>query len=326
MSTIKDVAEHAGLSVATISKYLNGGIVKAKNRELIVKAIEDLDYQVNPFARSLKTRKSYSIGALVPSVSSNFFGTMLMAMDAVVREKDYDLVISCFNADADLEHSKLETLINSGVDGIIYMPENMDAESLREHTNRRPIPIVLVDRLIPSLAVDAVVINNSAVVYSAAEILISKGHRRIGFIAGQPHVFTASERYTGLKRVLKDYGIPIDKELIKFGDYTVSDGYRLFNELVDMPDPPTAIICGNYDLTLGALTAASERGISLPTDIDFFGFDCTEICKLMNPPVDNIEQPEKELGETAARYLLERLEGLDEPSRLVRMKAHLNCY
>lgn len=326
MSTIKDVAERTGLSVATISKYLNGGPVKTKNRERIQVAIDELDYKVNPFARSLKTRKSYTIGALFPALSAHFFGSIISTMDKVFRAKDYNMIISCYDADAALEAWKLESFINSGVDGLIYLPEHMNADTFNELMGKTSIPVVLVDRLIPSLNLDSVVVNNSGVVYSATERLIKKGHKRLGYIAGLMRVFTARERFTGLERVLADYGIEMDRSLVKEGAYTVSDGYRLFNELVDMKDPPTAIIATNYDLTLGAITAASERGIRLPQDIDFLGFDCYEIGRLMNPPICTIEQPEQEIGQMAAEYLMGRIEGLEGPPRLARLKAIINEY
>lgn len=326
MATIKDVAGYTGLSVATISKFLNGGTVKERNRALIVKAIEELDYQVNPFARSLKTRKSYTVGVLLPSVTAPFFGNILTAMDICFREKGYNLVISSYESDPHLERWKLESFVNNGIDGLVYMPENMDKKSYNELLGSRNMPVVLVDRLIPDVNVDAVVVNNSTAVYSAAEVLIEKGHRRIGFIVGPLNVFTAQERCTGLERVCSDYGIEIDPQLRKTGAYTVSEGYRMFNELMNMQDPPTAVISTNHDLTIGAITAANERGIALPQDVEFFGYDCTEVCRLMNPPLCTVEQPEHEIGTTAAQYLLDRLEGNQEPPRLTRLKAQLNLH
>jgi DNA-binding LacI/PurR family transcriptional regulator len=325
MSTIKDVSEYTGLSVATISKYLNGAAVRAKNRDLIDAAVKALDYQVNPFARSLKTRKSNTVGALLPALNAPFFGNMLAAIDGALRKAELNLVISCYDMDEALERKKLEAFMNGGIDGLIYAPEHVDKAAYERITAKRGIPVVMVDRIIAELSVDTVLLGNSQAIYAAAEQLISKGHARIGFITGQPDIFTAAERQMGLERALGDYNIAIDTGLIKHGSYTVSDGYRLFNELLELPSPPTAVITGNYDLTLGAITAAKDKGITLPYDLDFFGFDCTEVCRLMNPPLPTIEQPERKIGELAAQYIMERLDGEASPPRLTRLKAILHA-
>lgn len=326
MATIKDVAERTGLSVATISKFLNGAPVREKNRVVIERAIKELDYQVNHFARSLKTRKSNTVGALMPALNAPFFGNVLSTIDSALRSRNLNLIVSCYDMDASLERSKLDLLLSTGLDGLLYAPEHMDAETFAQIVGNRSIPVVMIDRMIPNLNVDSVLLGNSQAIYEAAEMLIAKSHTRIGFIAGRQQVFTAADRLRGLERVYADYGLALDRELIKYGNYTVSDGYRFFNELIDMPAPPTAIITSNYDLTLGAITAAKERGITLPDDIDFFGFDCSEVCRLMNPPLPSIEQPERSMGELAAKYIIERIEGETSPPRLTRLKAILHVF
>jgi LacI family transcriptional regulator len=319
------VAEHTGLSVATISKYLNGTAVREKNRSIIESAIKELDYQVNPFARSLKTRRSNTVGALLPSLNAPFFANVLTGIDETLRLKDLNLIICFYDMNVKLERGKLESLLLGGIDGLIYAPEHVDKETFERVTAKRRIPVVMIDRMIPNLSVDTVLLGNSQAIYEAAELLIAKHHTRIGFIAGQPDVFTAAERQMGLERALADYGLPIDRELFKHGHYTVSDGYRLFNELIDMPSPPTAIMTSSYDLTRGAITAANERNINLPQELDFFGFDSSEICRLMKPPLPTIEQPERRIGELAAQYIIERLEGESAPPRLTRLKAILHA-
>ena len=128
MATIKDVARLAGVSVSTISKYLNGGNVLEENAESIRKAIAELDYRVNPFARSLKTQRSKSIGVLLPDITAPFFGNVLVSLDKVLREHGYHTLISCYSASYGLERENLQFLINNGIDGLIYAPENLTAE------------------------------------------------------------------------------------------------------------------------------------------------------------------------------------------------------
>ena len=128
MATIKDVARMAGVSMSTVSKYLNGGNVRDENLEAIRNAIDTLDYRVNPFARSLKSQRSRSIGVLLPDISAPFFGTVVTALDRTLREQGYHSLISCYNANHGLERDNLQYLISTGVDGLIYIPEDLSAE------------------------------------------------------------------------------------------------------------------------------------------------------------------------------------------------------
>ncbi len=179
MSTIKDVARLAGVSVSTVSKYINGGALRRENLEAVRNAIVQLDYRVNPIARSLKTRRSHSIGILLPSLDAPFFSSVFLASDKVLREHGYHSLMSCYYADHGLERDYLGYLLNAGVDGLIYVPENLTAEEFQELATRRDVPVVQVDRLIPGVAADAVLAENKKSSCLAVSRLIEKGHRRI---------------------------------------------------------------------------------------------------------------------------------------------------
>ena len=184
MATIKDVSRLAGVSVSTISKYLNGGNVLEENAEAIRKAIAELDYRVNPFARSLKTQRSRAIGVLLPEMTPPFFGRVIMSLDRCLREQGYHTLISCFSSSYGLERENLQFLINNGVDGLIYAPEDISTEEFYELTANCSIPTVQIDRMIPGVSSDTVLVDNAEAAYDAVEHLISKGHRRIAAISG----------------------------------------------------------------------------------------------------------------------------------------------
>jgi LacI family transcriptional regulator len=321
MSTIKDVARKTGLSLSTISKYLNGGHVREENRLAIEQAVHELDYSVNYFARSLKANRSKTIGILLPTISSPFFGQVVASMEPVFRAGGYESVVCSYNFQPEAELGKLEFLAHKHVDGLIYVPESAGAADIRARVGSTPL--LLLDRTVPGMRCDAIVVDNLNAVYMAVEQLISRGHRRIGFIAGPMRISTAMERATGYRRVLEDYGLPIDDSLIRSGDYDVESGYRLFNELLDLPDPPTAICVTSYDMTLGAITAAHERGVALPTDVDFIGYDNINLCRIVTPPLEIIEQPMEQMGREAASRILARLAGDTSEPRLLRLKAKL---
>lgn len=323
MTTIKDVARLAGVSPSTVSKYINGGHVRLENLEAIRHAIDKLDYRVNPFARNLKTRCSRSIGVLLPSISVSFYGAVFMALDKVLREHGYHTMISCYGANHGLERDYLNYLISTGVDGLVYMPEDLTADEFGELTAGRSVPVVQMDRMIPGVAADAVLTDNAEAVQSAMEQLAARGHRRIAIIAGPKAVLTAQERLAGYLRALDACGILYDDSLVISGDLSFATGYQGFLKLMGSGNPPTAIFSTNYDMTLGAVAAARERGARIPEDIDIWGYDCVDICRMMTPPLPVVHQPEQELGRRTAKYLIERLAGYEGPPRLTRLKCEL---
>lgn len=323
MATIKDVAQLAGVSMSTVSKYLNGGHVRAENIPLIRDAIATLDYRVNPFARSLKTQRNRSVGVLLPDLSAPFYNNVFSALDSTLREQGYHTLICCYRSDHGLERDNLKFLIANGVDGLIYMPEDLSAEEYNELTSNCGIPIVQVDRFIAGIESDAILVNNADSVYHAVSHLIESGHRRIGIITGPKSVYTAKERLVGYLRALSDHNIPYDDQLVISDVNSFSLGHQGCESFLQLADPPTAVFSSNYDITLGLVTAAQEHGLRIPEDMDIFGFDCSDICGLMHPPIPMVHQPEEEIGNIAANYLLERLGGYAGPPRTTRLSCRV---
>ena len=323
MATIKDVAAMAEVSMSTVSKYINGKNVRPECAEAIAKAIETLDYRVNPFARSLKTQRSRSIGILLPDISAPFFGSVVTALDKTLREHGYHSLIACYSANHSLERDKLQYLISIGIDGLIYLPEDLSAEEYYELTANCSIPLVQVDRMIQGVTSDAVLVNNADAVYAATAELIRRGHRRIGLISGPKFVFSAKERQVGFLRALSDHGILFDDELFFSNDHSFATGYQGCDNFLALKEPPTAILSTNYDITVGLITAIHDRGLRIPEDIDVFGFDCVNVCTMMKPPLPVVSQPEQLMGQTAAQHLIQRLEGYSGQPRLTRLKCRL---
>lgn len=324
MATIKDVARLAGVSVSTISKYLNGGNVLEENAEAIRNAIEALDYRVNPFARSLKTQKSRAIGVLLPEMTPPFFGSVVMSLDRTLREHGYHTLISCYSSSYGLERENLQFLLGNGIDGLVYAPEDISAEEFYDLTGNCNLPTVQIDRMVQGVNCDTVLVDNADAAYNAVDHLIDRGHRRVAIITGPKSVYSAKERLVGYLRALSDHGILYDDSLVISGPYEFATGYRAIDTLMNLPDPPTAVFTTNYDFTIGLVTAARERGVSIPETLDIFGFDCVQICTMMNPPLPVVQQPEFEIGRTAAEYMIQRLEGFTGDPRVTKLKCKLN--
>ena len=324
MATIKDVARMAGVSTTTISKYINGGHVRAENAQAIRDAITALDFRVNHFTRGLKTQRSRSIGILLPDMTAPFFGTLLMSLDKTFREHGYHSLVSCYGSSHGLERDNLRFLLTTGIDGLIYVPEDLTAEEYAELTANSAVPMVQVDRMIQGVSADTVLVNNSEAVYQAISRLIEKGHRRIGIISGPKSVFSAKERLVGYLRALSDHGILYDSELVICDENIFATGYRGCETLLQLLDRPTAVFSTNYNITMGLVTAAHDRGIRIPEELDIFGFDCVDICSMMRPPLPVVHQPEVEIGAMAASYLIQRLEGYTGEPRVTKLKCKLN--
>lgn len=323
MATIKDVARVAGVSMSTVSKYINGGNVRKDNVEAIRKAVEDLDYRVNMCARNLKNQRNRAIGILLPDISAPFYGTVVTALDKTLREHGYHSLISCYNANHGMERDNLQYLITTGIDGLIYIPEDLSAEEYYELTSNCSIPMVQLDRWIQGVESDAVLVDNADAVYKATKALMEKGHRRIALMTGPKYVFTAKERQVGYLRALSDHGILFDDELFVSGSNSFATGYHGCEKILSLDSRPTAVVTTNYDITIGFVTAARERGMVIPEDMDVFGFDCVDVCTMMKPPLPVVQQPEYLMGQTAAQYLIQRLEGYAGEKRLTRLKCSL---
>lgn len=323
MSTIKDVARMANVSVSTVSKYINGGTVRSENAQAIRRAIDTLEFRVNPFARGLKIQRNRSVGILLPNITAPFFGTVVSTLDKILRENDYHSLISCYSSNHGLERDNLRFLLTNGIDGLIYMPEDLSAGEFLELTADSDIPIVQVDRNIQGVDSDCVLIENAAAAHMAVSRLAEQGHRRIAAITGPKSVYTAKERQIGYLRALSDMGIGYDDSLFISGQNTFANGYRGLEKLMALPEPPTAIFSTNYDITMGLVTAARERGLRIPEDLAVFGFDCADVCAMMKPPLPVVQQPEAELGCLAAQYLIDRLNGFSGPPRIAQLACRI---
>lgn len=306
MSTIKDVSRISGISIGTVSRYLNGHKVKQENQLKIEKAIEELGYKVNMMARGLKTNKTLTIGVLVPSVTDIFSNQVVEGMEEILDSENYGLIVCSSRNSLATEKEKILFLKEKRVDGIIMMPVSDESEHVQELL-KEEIPVILIDRLLDGVECDAVVCDNVNGSYKAIEQLIRFGHRRIGVIAGPTNVFTARERLNGYVRALSDYQIPIDASLIVHAEYAKGGGYEGYHQLFNMSDMPTAIFATNYETTMTGVKYMMEKGIKIGDDISLFGYDNTDVFQMLTPSIATVVQPMNEIGEHAAKLLLKRI-------------------
>jgi LacI family transcriptional regulator len=308
MKTIKDVAKLADVSVGTVSRYLNGYKIKEENRKKIEEAIESLQFTSNPMARGLRTNKTFTVGVLIPRISDIFCTQVIEGIEEVLNPLNYGIVICSANDSLQGQTEKLAYLKNKCVDGIILMPvtsSELDVTGIVDSG----IPVVLIDRLVKDCELDAVVCDNVNGAYSAVEMIINKGHQKIGIIAGPQEIYTAQERLTGYLRALEDYNIEINEAYIVHAQYNKTGGIDAFRQLMSLPDRPTAIFSTNYPTTVNSMKVMMEQGLKMGEDISLCGYDQTELFQMFNPPVSVVVQPSREIGINAAEILLKRING-----------------
>lgn len=313
--TMRDVAERAGVSVTTVSHVVNETRpVSDELRERVLAAMDELGYQPNRLARSLRRRETHTIGMIVPDSANPFFAEVARGIEDTSFEQGYNVILC--NSDGDLAKELLYTnvLAEKQVDGILFVAAGESSEHIRALQVRR-MPLVVVDRDIPGVTVDSVLTDNGYGGWLATRHLIDLGHRRIGCITGPSDVTPSAERVTGYWRALSQSGISVDGGLVVRGDFQYAGGYQAVHQLLSMDDPPTAIFACNDLMAIGAISAALKLGRKVPTNLSVVGFDDVRLASFANPPLTTIAQPKYEMGVMAATMLLERMHDRDMPPR-----------
>lgn len=307
MATMKDVCRETGLSLATISKYINGGTVKEKNRIIIEEAINRLGFTANEFARSLKTKRSHTIGVVIPDLRNIFITTIISRMEDILRKSGYSVMVCDCQGDTEREKEAVKFLLGKCVDGIVNMPISHDGRHL-DPAIELNVPIVLIDRQINRLhgCVNAVLVDNISGASGAISHLLDAGHKEIGVILGPKHIFTSVQRKLGYDKAMIQSGLlPNDSHII-YSDYTVHGGYESMLSLLKQKSI-TAVFVSNYEMTLGAMIAVNDLGVRIPTELSFIGFDNDHLSRVMKPKLTMVTQPLNEIGEEVAAILLKQL-------------------
>jgi DNA-binding LacI/PurR family transcriptional regulator len=316
-ANIKDVARLASVSTATVSRVLaNERYVKEDVRRAVQAAMEQLNYQPSRTARSLRSQRSRIIGLIISDIQNPFFTSLVRAVEDVAYGQEYALFLC--NADEDSEKEKfyLDLMQAEHVAGVIVSPTREKADPCLELVKAR-IPFVVVDRTLADVQVDTVVLDNIQGAYDLVSHLIADGHKRIGAVLGHPIATTGRERYEGYARALADHHLPLEPDLVRVGAPRELVGHRLTEELLALPEPPTALFTGNSLLTMGALRALRQREWQIPHDMALVGFDEFEWMALMRPGLTVIAQPTYDIGRIAAELLLQRIEDPARPPQKV---------
>ncbi len=327
--TISEVAAEAGVGRSTAARTLGGyGYVSPELRERVLAAAERIGYRANALARSMSTGVSHTIGVIVADIANPFFGGVVRGISDAAHARGFDTLVISTYEDLTEEVAATNVLIDKRVDGIIVASSALDAGSAGhlEQPRDHGIPVVLVDRAVPGLDLDAVVIDNRAAARDAVERLIAAGHRRIGFVWGPPvdtrprrrremvdlaarNLWTDGERLQGYLDALDDEGIVFDADLVMVGAKTEDNARDEVRRMLALDNPPTALFCTETDALTGSLRALREAGCRVPADVSLIGFDDSSWAAVMEPPLTMIEQPMLALGTRAAEVLFAAISG-----------------
>ncbi len=306
-ATIKDVAKLAGVGVATISSYINGGNVREYNRIKIENAIKELKYEANEIARGLKTNKSKTIGIIIPGLDSKFYAEICMKIEDILRPLGYAIIITDSRSDKEREDEAIDFLLKKRVDGLIIVPSTENSEKIKEFL-AQGYPVVMLDRLLHDIeGCPSVIIDNIQATEVATKRLVDAGHKKIGIIIGPEEIYTSRERKKGYCKVLEDNKIQYNEKYVIHGDYTISGGMAATTKLIEQNKELTAVVLTNYDMTIGAIMALNELGIKVPKDLSFIGFDSIDFAKALTPHIEIILQPLDDIAKNAAEALIQRL-------------------
>jgi LacI family transcriptional regulator len=308
---MRDVARLAGVSTSTVSAVINESVVVSPQRKSrVMAAMSALNYEPDAIARSLKTGRSNAIGVIIPDITNAFYPEVIRGVEVAAQAAGYSVLLCDSNEDRAVEERHLSALFSRRVDGVILAccPNSRANELIA----RRHIPVIFIDRLPPSRAINSVCTDNIAAGQLAAEHLIGLGHKRIGMLAGHLGLSPHHDRLEGFRKAMQEAHLPILNEYLIAGNVQVEDGVEAGHRLLDLPSPPTAIMASNNKLLLGVLQAVEERNVVIPKDLSILGFDDYLWNMHFSPRLTAVAQPTSEIGRRSFELLLQLVQ--DPPS------------
>lgn len=306
MATIYEVSKLAGVSLATVSRVMNKNTrVSEKTREKVISAMKELGYRPNTIAQSLASNRSNSVGILVSELHGHFYGSMLSGIENELRRAGKHAIIAAGHSQENEEIDGIEFLIDRSCDALILHVEAVSDQYLIELC-KGSIPIILMNRFIPEIAENCVSLNNKQGGYLATKSLLERGHRKLAYISGPMWKCDAQERFEGHKQALAEYKQTQLESLFYEGDYQEGGGTSGMQHLLEQQGVFTAVVCANDEMASGAMTVAREKGLNIPDDLSFVGFDNIVFAAHLYPKLSTINYPIEEMGRTAAHWILKR--------------------
>jgi LacI family transcriptional regulator len=306
-STIVDVAKKAGVSIATVSRVINGsGLVKSETRERVLAVINELMYIPNPAARGLIMRKTEAIGLLLPDLHGEFFSEVIRGADEAVQAHGYHLIVSSSHNDPKEIEAALR-FMRGRVDAIIVMSPRVDSEILLANLPKS-VPVVLLNCRTSNPHYDTIMTDGYGGAKEMTNYLLDLGHRRIAVLTGGETNIESQERLRGYRSAYAERELTPSRSLEFIGNFTEVSGYEITRDVLLLKERPTAIFAFNDSMAIGAIKAIREEGLKIPADISVCGFDDIPIAKFLSPPLTTVCVPIHDLGVMAVNRIFDRLQ------------------
>jgi len=321
--TIANVARSAGVSPATVSRYLNKTLsLPAPTASRIDKAVQRLTYRPNRIARDLKRGKTDSIGLVVPDIANPFYGALASHVEAEAAAAGFSLTLYSSRNRLEREILILEQQASRPVDGLLFLTNHSDNGGLSSRINAQD-RIVLLDEDVPSTVAPKVFVDNERGGYEATRCLIEMGHRQIAQVTGPKDLFSTRTRYAGYKRALREAGIELNRSLVLSGTYTPKFGRAAVDRLLAQNPVPSAIFASSDYIIVGLLEGLRDREVAVPGEISVVGFDDLIFTQLLHPPVTTVRQPIADLARLGVTILLDCIKGVNRRREVVNLPVQL---
>ncbi len=325
MAGLKDVANKAGVSIATVSRVINNAPnINDETRFRVQQAMKAMDYRPSRIAKRLRSKSSQGnlIGVVVPDISNPFYIDVLSGIDDFMHGHDFLMITCNFSQNEEKERLYIDALVSESVDGLIVAPAHEEDEKVKA-LEKENIPFVCIDRGLKNVNADLVLVDNEKGAYEAVSFLLNQEYKKIAYISGLIRIPTSRHRENGYRRALEEFNIPFRDELVKYGDSSMKSGIDLARELLSQENRPDALFTGNNLITLGALQTIAEFGLKIPEDIGIIGFDDMVFSSTLNPPLTAVRQPAYEIGRRAAELLYQRIKEPNRPNVKIVMETEL---
>ncbi len=323
MSTMKEVAKRAGVSVATVSRVLNNhSRVDPMLRDRVNAAMEALHYQPNRVAQRLRAGAGGVIGLIISDITNPFFVSVVRSVEDVAYENGLSVLLCNSDENPSKQQMYIKVMQAEDVAGLIITP-NIETDNSINTLVESKMALVFMDRRVEGVDIDSVTVDSASGTRDAVQHLINLGHRRIAMISGTPAISTGRERYDAFIQTLHENKISPVPELLRPGLFRQESGYKLTMELLDLPERPTAIFASNNLLALGMLQALHERNVRVPEEVAVVGFDDMPWAGALWPPLTAVAQPTYQLGHEAARLLMRRINNPQAPVENIVLKPEL---
>jgi len=322
--TMRDVSAMAGVSISTVSHVVNNTrAVPDGTRKKVLEAIRSTGFLPNTIARSLKRAETRTLGLAIGDISNPFFTEVVHALEGAAVTAGYTLLLTDIGEDPDREVAALRALIGRRVDGLILSPSAAGGAEVIAHAKRNKVPVVQIDR-VADRDCDFVVARNSPDMRRLVRHLAERGHVRIGMLTGLPGLSSSKERIAGYRAGLADSGIDFDPALMAPAASSHEPARAATHQLMDLADPPTALVASNNLMALGAMRALKDRNLSVPGNVALVTFDEFIWADLFQPRLTTIAQPCRQIGETAVKLLLARIADPDSPTRRIQLPTSIH--